>query len=232
MRLDVDDLHVGYGRTDVLFGVTLEVPEGALVCLMGRNGVGKTTLLNAVMGLLPVHRGRVRLDGRDVTHLPPHERARAGIGYVPQGHQVFPHLTAYENLLVVREGSRRSDAAAIDEALDVFPALRSLLHRPAGLLSGGQAQQLAIARALVMRPGLLLLDEPTEGIQPSIILEIEDAIAELHRGSGTSILLVEQYVEFALRLAERYAVMEGGRITHAGDTEAADHETFSDLLTV
>jgi urea transport system ATP-binding protein len=232
MRLEVDDLHVGYGRTDVLFGVTLDVPDGALVCLMGRNGVGKTTLLNAVMGLLPVHQGTVRLDDRDITHLPPHERAQAGIGYVPQGHQVFPHLTAYENLLVVREGSRRSDDAAIDEALDVFPALRSLLQRPAGLLSGGQAQQLAIARALVMRPGLLLLDEPTEGIQPSIILEIEDAIAELHRGSGTSILLVEQYVEFALRLAERYAVMEGGRIAHAGDTDSTGLDTFSDLLTV
>jgi urea transport system ATP-binding protein len=232
MRLDVDDLHVAYGRTDVLFGVTLEVPDGALVCLMGRNGVGKTTLLNAVMGLLPVHQGTVRLDGRDISQLRPHQRAQAGIGYVPQGHQVFPHLTAYENLLVVREGSSRRDPAAIDEALDVFPALRSLLHRPAGLLSGGQAQQLAIARALVMRPGLLLLDEPTEGIQPSIILEIEDAIAELHRGSGTSILLVEQYVEFALRLAERYAVMEGGRIAHAGDTGTADHDTFSDLLTV
>jgi urea transport system ATP-binding protein len=232
MRLDIDDLHVGYGRTDVLLGVTLEVPDGALVCLMGRNGVGKTTLLNAVMGLLPAHQGTVWLDGRDITRLRPHERAQAGIGYVPQGHQVFPHLTAYENLLVVREGSRRGDPAALDEALDVFPALRPLLQRPAGLLSGGQAQQLAIARALVMRPGLLLLDEPTEGIQPSIILEIEDAIAELHRGSGTSILLVEQYVEFALRLAERYAVMEGGRIAHAGDTHSADHDTFSDLLTV
>ena len=233
MRLEIDDVHVAYGRTEVVFGVSLEVPDGSLVCLMGRNGVGKTTLLNAVMGLLPVRRGAVRLDGRDLAGLSPYQRARAGIGYVPQGHQVFPHLTVHENLLVVHERSgHKPDPTAIDEALDVFPTVRGLLTRPAGLLSGGQAQQLAIARALVTRPGLLVLDEPTEGIQPSIILEIEDAVAELHRGSGTSILLVEQYVEFALRLAERYAVMEGGVIAHAGETEGADVTVFSELLTV
>jgi urea transport system ATP-binding protein len=232
MRLEIDEVHVAYGRTDVLFGVSLEVPDGSLVCLMGRNGVGKSTLLNAVMGLLPIHRGSVRLDGEDVTGLPTHARARRGIGYVPQGHQVFPHLTARENLQVVHEATTKGDASAVDDALDVFPALRRLLDRPAGLLSGGQAQQLAIARTLVTRPGLLVLDEPTEGIQPSIILEIEDAIAELHRSSGTSILLVEQYVEFALRLAERFAVMEGGQIVHAGETEGADVSVFSELLTV
>ncbi|HEX5945335.1 MAG TPA: urea ABC transporter ATP-binding subunit UrtE [Acidimicrobiales bacterium] len=233
MRLEIDDVRVAYGRTEVVFGVSLEVPDGSLVCLMGRNGVGKTSLLNAVMGLLPVRGGAVRLDGRDLAGLSPHQRARAGIGYVPQGHQVFPHLTVHENLLVVHERSGgRADRSAIDEALDVFPTVRGLLARPAGLLSGGQAQQLAIARALVTRPGLLVLDEPTEGIQPSIILEIEDAIAELHRGSGTSILLVEQYVEFALRLAERYAVMEGGLIAHAGETDGADVAVFSELLTV
>lgn len=232
MNLEVHDLHVSYGKTAVLFGVSLEVPDGSLVCLMGRNGVGKTTLLNAVMGLLPARAGRVLLDGRDVTRLPPYERARAGIGYVPQGHQVFPHLTVRENLRVVHERSRGADRTAVDEALDVFPALRALLDRPSGLLSGGQAQQLAIARALVTRPQLLVLDEPTEGIQPSIILEIEDAIAELHRSTGMSILLVEQYVEFALRLAERYAVMDGGRIVHAGATAAADIHAFADLLAV
>jgi urea transport system ATP-binding protein len=233
VRLEIDDVHVAYGRTEVVFGVSLDVPDDSLVCLMGRNGVGKTTLLNAVMGLLPLRSGSVRLDGRDLTGLSPYQRARAGIGYVPQGHQVFPHLTVHENLLVVHErGGGRADPAAIDDALDVFPTVRSLLTRPAGLLSGGQAQQLAIARALVTRPGLLVLDEPTEGIQPSIILEIEDAVAELHRGSGTSILLVEQYVEFALRLAERYAVMEGGLIAHAGETEGADVAVFSELLTV
>lgn len=232
MILEARDLHVGYGRTEVLYGVSLKVTPGSLVCLMGRNGVGKTTLLNAVMGLLPVRSGRVLIDGRDVTRLPPYERARLGLGYVPQGHQVFPHLSVRENLQVIVERSRGADDGAIDDALDVFPGLRPLLERPAGLLSGGQAQQLAIARALATRPRVLILDEPTEGIQPSIIVQIEDAIVELHRTTDMSILLVEQYVEFALRLAEEYAVMEGGRIVHAGATASADMRDFAHLMTV
>jgi urea transport system ATP-binding protein len=184
------------------------------------------------MGLLPLKAGRVSVDGADLARLSAPRRARAGIGYVPQGHQVFPQLSVKENLQVVFERDRKGDPAAMDEALDVFPALRPLLGRPAGLLSGGQAQQLAIARALVSRPRLLVLDEPTEGIQPSIILEIEDTIAALHRDTGMSILLVEQYVEFALRLSDRYAVMEGGLITHAGGTDEVELSTFSDLLAV
>ncbi|MFP5375331.1 MAG: urea ABC transporter ATP-binding subunit UrtE [Acidimicrobiia bacterium] len=231
MNLQIDGVRIAYGRAEVVFGVSLEVPSGGVTCLMGRNGVGKTTLLNGVMGLLALRAGRIRLDGRDVTRLPAPERARAGVGYVPQGHQVFPYLTARENLAVVLERDRCRDRAAVDEALDVFPSLRALLDRPAGLLSGGQAQQLAIARALVARPTLLILDEPTEGIQPSIILEIEDAIARLH-GDGMTVLLVEQYVEFALRLAQRYAVMEGGLIAHAGDTSSVDPSTFAGLLAV
>jgi urea transport system ATP-binding protein len=184
------------------------------------------------MGLLSLKAGSISFGGKDLGSTPPYERARAGIGYVPQGHQVFPHLTTMENLRVVAERKRGGDPAAIDEALDAFPALRRWLDRPAGLLSGGQAQQLAIARALVSRPTLLVLDEPTEGIQPSIILEIEDAIAGLHRRTGMAILLVEQYVEFALRLAQRYAVMEGGLVVHAGDTKGVDRTQFADLLTV
>jgi urea transport system ATP-binding protein len=232
VNLTIEDVHVAYGRTEVLHGVSLEVPDRTLVCLMGRNGEGKTTLLNAATGLLPVGSGRVLLDGEDITRMAPHARARAGIGYVPQGHQVFPQMTVRENLQVVLERDRSADRSALDEALDLFPAVATRLSRPAGLLSGGQAQQLSIARALVSRPQLLLLDEPTEGIQPSIIVEIEDTIAKLHRGTGMSILLVEQYVEFALRLAERYAVMEGGRIAHAGETATADPETFGALLAV
>ena len=232
MRLEIEDVHVAYGRTEVLYGVDLVVADGSLTCLMGRNGVGKSTLLNALAGLLPVRSGAVRLHGRDITKMTAPQRARSGIGYVPQGHQVFPHLTASENLQVVWERSRRRDRSAIDDALDVFPALRGLLHRPAGLLSGGQAQQLAIARALVTRPQLLVLDEPSEGIQPSIIGEIEDAIAELHGSAGMSILLVEQYVEFAMRLADTYAVMDGGRIVHAGATDGVELATVADLLSV
>jgi urea transport system ATP-binding protein len=232
VSLALTDLRVAYGRTEVIFGVSLDVPAGALVCVMGRNGVGKSTLLNAIMGLLPAKAGTITFDGRDLGKLAPYQRAQLGLGYVPQGHQVFPHLTAMENLEVVFERRRGGDRAVIDEALDVFPALRKLLGRPAGLLSGGQAKQLAIARALVTKPELLILDEPTEGIQPSIILEIEDAIAELHRSTGMAILLVEQYVEFALRLAERYAVMDGGIILHAGTTDDADLAAFADLLAV
>lgn len=231
MRIELDGVRIAYGRADVVFGVSLDVPDRSCTCLMGRNGVGKTTLLNGMMGVLPLKAGSVRLDGRDITALATPQRVRAGIGYVPQGHQVFPHLTTRENLTVVLERDRSGDPAALDEALDVFPALRALLDRPAGLLSGGQAQQLAIARALVSRPQLLILDEPTEGIQPSIILEIEDAIARLH-ADGMTILLVEQYVEFALRLAERYAVMEGGLIVSAGDTSAVEVTSFADLLAI
>jgi urea transport system ATP-binding protein len=232
VSLLLEGVRVAYGRTEVVFGVDLEVPDGGLVCVMGRNGVGKTTLLNAIMGVLPLTAGTVTVDGVDVSSTPPHERARLGLGYVPQGHQVFPHLTVKENLQVVHERTRNAPKEPIDEALDLFPVLRTLMARPAGLLSGGQAQQLAIAMALVNRPRLLILDEPTEGIQPSIILEIEDAIAELHRSTGMAILLVEQYVEFALRLADRYAVMDGGRIVAAGETATADPSTFSELLVV
>ncbi|MGI8535910.1 MAG: ATP-binding cassette domain-containing protein [Mycobacteriales bacterium] len=232
MRLEIDQVRVAYGRTKVIYGVSLDVPSGSLTCLMGRNGVGKSTLLNAVTGLLPVKGSHLRLDGQDLGKLSPPQRARAGIGYVPQGHAVFPHLTVMENLKVVLERQRGLDPAALDESLDVFPALRGLLTRPAGLLSGGQAKQLTIARALVARPRLLVLDEPTEGIQPSIILEIEDAIAALHRSTGMSILLVEQYVEFALRLAERYAVMQGGLISHSGSTDSVDLTSFSELLAI
>ena len=232
MRLEIEDLVVAYGRTQVLFGVGLDVPDGALVCLMGRNGVGKTTLLNAVTGLLPVRSGGIRLDGIEMARLSPFKRARAGIGYVPQGHPVFPHLTARQNLDVVAGAYGDDVAARIDEVLEIFPALGKLLGRPAGLLSGGQAQQLAIARALTSRPGLLILDEPTEGIQPSIIMEIEDAIARLHATTGMTIVLVEQYVEFAMRLADQYAVMEGGCIVAAGAVADADTEALTGLLAV
>jgi len=228
----VDDLEVAYGRTTVVVGVSLQVPANRLVCLMGRNGVGKSTVLSAIMGLLPVRSGRVILDGHDITDLPPYERVRAGLAYVPQERLGFPHLTVHENLVAVLEATRHRDPAAVDDALDIFPRLKPLLSRPAGFLSGGQQQQLAIARALVTRPRLLLLDEPTEGIQPSIILEIEDTIEKLHADHGMSILLVEQYVEFALRLADSYVVLDAGAVAAAGPTATLEEERVRQLLSV
>jgi urea transport system ATP-binding protein len=230
--LSVDALEVSYGPTQVLFGVELEVPEGGLCCLMGRNGVGKTTLLQTIVGLQPAQRGSISLAGKPITKTPSYDRVEDGIAYVPQGREAFPDLTVFENLRVVAEASKRSGAEVIEEALERFPRLRKLLDRPAGFLSGGEAQQLAIARALVTRPRLLLLDEPTEGIQPSIILEIEDAIADLKVSTGMSILLVEQYVDFAMRLADTYAVMDVGRIVAAGDIASFERGRVQELLAV
>ncbi|MFV2020057.1 MULTISPECIES: urea ABC transporter ATP-binding subunit UrtE [unclassified Micromonospora] len=229
--LTVESLDVAYGRAQVLFEVDLQAPAGALVCVMGRNGVGKTTLLKAITGVLPVRAGRVTFEGRDITKLRTHERVRLGLGYVPQGHETFPQLTVAENLQVAVEAAR-TDKSSVDEALDLFPALRGLLRRRAGFLSGGQQQQLAIARALVTRPKMLLLDEPTEGIQPSIIVEIEEAIERLHSEAGLAILLVEQYLELALRLADQFVILDAGEVVRAGDKEDLRDESVRQLLSV
>ncbi|TMK51289.1 MAG: urea ABC transporter ATP-binding subunit UrtE [Actinobacteria bacterium] len=233
--LTVDGIESGYGRTTVLFGVSMEVPDDALVCVMGRNGVGKTTLIKTVMGVIKASRGRITLDGREITGLRSDQRVKAGLAYVPQGRASFPSLSVRENLQVVIEASPNGVAAgqaALDEALDLFPKLRRLLARQAGFLSGGEAQQLAIARALVTRPRLLLLDEPTEGIQPSVIIEIENAIAQLNATNGLAIVLVEQYMEFALRLAQRYVVLDAGRVVAEGPTEGLANESVRKLLAV
>ncbi len=232
MILSVKGLDVAYGRAPVLHGIDLEIPDDGFVCLLGRNGVGKTTLLNTVMGVLSPSAGQVHLDGRDVTGASPCARVAGGMGYVPQGRDGFSHLTVAENLEVVMEASVRGDRTAVDEVLDRFPRLVPLLGRRAGNLSGGQKQQLAMARALVTRPRLLVLDEPTEGIQPSIIDEIEDALVTLRQAGGLAFLLVEQYVEFALRLADTYAVMESGRIVDTGPASSLHADDASRLLAV
>jgi urea transport system ATP-binding protein len=229
--LEVNGLHSGYGRARVLFGVDLTLAAGNMLCVLGRNGVGKTTLLNTIMGVIPPAAGRVSFDGHDVTRMPTHKRVRLGMGYAPQGHDTFPHLTVRENIAVTVEGSPRASRQAADEAMDLFPRLEPLLGRPAGLLSGGQQQQLAIARALITRPRLLILDEPTEGIQPSIVEEISEAIARLHAG-GMSVLLVEQYLDFAKRLADRVAVMDGGAIVWTGDSEQLADEAIRRMISV
>jgi urea transport system ATP-binding protein len=213
--LTMTDVEVGYGRTSVIHGVTVEVPADGVVAVMGHNGAGKTTLLRAAVGLLPTRSGRILLDGEDVTGTQPHQRVRRGLAYVPQGQQSFGQLTTLENLQVVADTRPRAKGL-IDEALDLFPALKDLLGRRAGLLSGGQRQQLAIARALITQPRMLILDEPTEGIQPSVVAEIEQAILGLTRRGGLSVLLVEQHVGFALDAAGHYYVLASGRVTAEG----------------
>ncbi|MCX4098870.1 urea ABC transporter ATP-binding subunit UrtE [Nocardia sp. alder85J] len=219
--LELVDVHAGYGRTEVIHGVSLTVPDDGVGAIMGHNGAGKTTLLRAVVGLLPVRSGQIRFGDEVISKLSPSRRVRRGIAYVPQGQQSFPQLTTAENLQVVADG-RRNGKALIDDALDLFPALRELLTRKAGLLSGGQRQQLAIARALITEPRLLILDEPTEGIQPSVVAEIERTIIDLTQRTtagkgGLSVLLVEQHIGFALQAAQRYYVLRSGRITSSGE---------------
>lgn len=209
--LELREVTAGYGRTRVLENVSLTVPAGGAVAVMGHNGAGKTTLLRVAVGLLPVMRGQVLLDGEDVTRLRPSKRVARGLGYVPQGQLSFPQMTTLENLQLVS-----TDRASIDGVLDTFPALRDLLGRRAGLLSGGQRQQLAIARTLLTRPRLLILDEPTEGIQPNVVAEIESVITALTARGDLSVLLVEQHVGFALRSTDAYAVLESGRVTSSG----------------
>jgi urea transport system ATP-binding protein len=229
--LKVSALDVAYGRAQVLFGVDLEVPAGALVCVMGRNGVGKTTLLNALMGILGPSAGSVEFEGETITKTSTPDRVRRGMGYVPQGHETFPQLTVYENLQVTWEAAK-GKKGAIDEALDVFPRLRPFLKRRAGFLSGGQQQQLAMARALVTGPKLLILDEPTEGIQPSIVAEIEEVIERLHKETGLAILLVEQYLDFAVRLADSFIVLDAGRVVRAGTGADLQNEDLVRLLAI
>ena len=227
--LSVSRLDVAYGQSQVLWDVDLDVGAGELVCLMGRNGVGKTTLLKTAMGLLPARRGRVSFDGTEITGWSPDRRARAGIGYVPQGREIFPRLTVEENLRMALLGTGR--AAALDEPLELFPALAPLLGQ-GGVLSGGEQQMLAIGRALLTKPKLLMLDEPTEGIQPSIILEIEEALRRIKRELGLAILLVEQYLDFAERLADKYVIMAKGAVVASGAARDLRVETVRRHLAV
>jgi urea transport system ATP-binding protein len=227
--LVLDHVHQYYGGSHILRDVSLQVAPGQVTALLGRNGVGKTTLLRSIMGLVPVARGMLSFDGVDLTRAPPHRRVRAGIGYVPQGREIFPRLTVKENLLMgmAAHGGGRTLPGA---ALELFPALGSMLSRRGGDLSGGQQQQLAIARALVGEPRLLILDEPTEGIQPSIIKDIERAIRALATTGRMTILLVEQYYDIARSLADHYLVMERGEIVRRGEGHAMDRDGVKELL--
>lgn len=231
--LSVTDVHVAYGQTPILDGVRLTVAAGETVSIIGRNGAGKTTLLKTLIGLLPVRAGRILFAGEDVTDRPVHERARRGIGYVPQGRMIFPDLSVEENLLMGADLNVRTPREALEEVLDDFPVLRERLRQKGGTLSGGEQQMLALGRALVGRPRLLLLDEPSEGIQPSVVEELEARIAVLGRSAGLSIVLVEQNIEFAAALAGRVYVMEKGRIaTEIPPDRVMDEQIVREYLAV
>ncbi len=229
--LNMEAVNQYYGGSHILRNVSLQLEKGQVLTLLGRNGVGKTTLLKSLMGLVPIRSGSISLNGRRIDTLRPDARARLGLGYVPQGREIFPRLTVEENLrmgLATKPGSSRVPEASFE----LFPVLKQMLRRRGGDLSGGQQQQLAIARALAAGPQLLVLDEPTEGIQPSIIKDIERVIRMLAARGDMAILLVEQYYDFAKSLADRYAVMSRGEIIRAGRGPDMDADGVRELLAV
>ena len=233
--LQVSQVETDIGGSRILRGVNLEVRAGELVALMGRNGVGKTTTLRSITGLRPIRAGLITLDGHRIDKLPIDARARAGIGYVPQGRDIFPHLTIEENLRVglVVHGRKGPEAReALDRVFTLFPVLKDMLGRKGGVLSGGQQQQLAIGRALLTKPKLLILDEPTEGIQPSIIDQIGDTLKLLKADGSLAILLVEQYVDFCREIADRFYAMDRGVVTISGPISSLTDEVVKKHLQV
>ena len=235
--LELKQINAYYGESHILRDVTFTVSDGEVVCLMGRNGVGKTTTLKVITGLLPARSGDLVFDGENVTKVSTDRRARRGLAIVPQGREVIPHLTVRENLQLgfwARSDSPSAavEKAAFDEVYHLFPKLTQILHRPGGVLSGGEQQQLAIGRALLSNPKLLLLDEPTEGIQPSIVDQIEDVILGFKKSRRFAILLVEQGLHFAARLAEQYVVMAKGAVVAAGKSDELSAEMVRQHLTV
>ena len=230
--LSIDNISLHYGAAQALRNVSLEARPGEITCVLGRNGVGKTSLLRALVGHQPVSGGRILWQGEAIERLRPHDRAARGISFVPQGREIFPLLTVAENLETGFAVHRRRDASVLDEVFSLFPVLREMLGRRGGDLSGGQQQQLAIGRALVMKPRLLVLDEPTEGIQPSIIKDIGRAISYLRSKGDMAILLVEQYFDFARELGDRFAVLERGAIVMSGDAQALQSDDVRQRIAI
>ena len=225
----ISGLNQYYGGSHILRDLSFEVPAGACTTILGRNGVGKTTLLKCLVGVVPTRSGILNFNDRDITTLPPYERARLGIGYVPQGREIFPRLTVEENLLMGL-APKKGSARIPGRIFEMFPVLKDMLHRRGGDLSGGQQQQLAIGRALASDPKILILDEPTEGIQPSIIKDIGNVISSLTKGGEMAVLLVEQYYDFAKSLADHYLVMSRGEIIKQGLGKNMDSENVKACL--
>ncbi len=230
--LNVDQIDLHYGAAQVLRSVSLDANPQSITCVLGRNGVGKTSLLRAIVGQHPASSGSITFDGKPVGGMRAFERARAGIAYVPQGREIFPLLTVKENLQTGFVAAGRGERSIPDHVFELFPVLRDMLGRRGGDLSGGQQQQLAIGRALVMRPRLLVLDEPTEGIQPSIIKDIGRAIQYLRDSAGLAILLVEQYLDFARDLADFVHIMDRGEVVFAGQAQDLDDDNVRRHLVV
>lgn len=230
--LSIDNIEVSYDGSRILRKVSLKVPEKSVVCLMGRNGVGKTTTLKSIVGLVKPSSGVVTLDGADITHLDTPSRASAGIGYVPQGRDIFPFLTVRENLHIGMVVQNIKQNGQLDRIYELFPVLKEMLDRKGGVLSGGQQQQLAIARALLTNPKVIILDEPTEGIQPSIIDQIGDTIIKIREEGKISVLLVEQYLDFALEVGDYFYIMDRGSIMVDGPIAELDDHIVKQYLTV
>lgn len=230
--LTLSDISVSYDGSRILRGVNLTIPERSLVCLMGRNGVGKTTTLKSIVGLAKTDTGSVKLGNHELAGLRPDQRARLGVGYVPQGRDIFPHLTVWENLKIslVVHGAKAN--GQVDRVLELFPILKEFLQRKGGVLSGGQQQQLAIARALLTDPKILILDEPTEGIQPNIIDLIGDTLLKIKKEGKLSILLVEQYLDFCLSVGDSFYIMDRGAIVAEGAISHLNDEIVKKHLTV
>ena len=230
--LTVSNLCVSYDGSRILRGVNVSVPERSLVCLMGRNGVGKTTTLKAILGLLKPDSGTVALGAEDITALPPDARARRGLGYVPQGRDIFPNLTVRENLELSLVANRIKRNGQIDRMLELFPILKDMLKRKGGVLSGGQQQQLAIARVLLLNPKVLILDEPTEGIQPNIIDQIGETLIKIKREGSISILLVEQYLDFCVAVGDAFYILDRGAVVAEGPIADLNEPHIKQHLTV
>ena len=231
MKLNITELNQHYGSSHTLRGLTFQIPDKGCLAVLGRNGAGKTTLLKCLMGLLPATSGTIEFDGRDITTTPSHQRVKAGMGYVPQGREIFANLSVRENLDIAMSAAGVKDQGAVaDEMVALFPVLGEMWKRRGGDLSGGQQQQLSIARALATQPSLLILDEPTEGIQPNIVQRIEEVISSLKE--KMSILVVEQYFEFAQSLADHYLVISRGEAIDRGTTEQMDEQRIKSFISI